>query len=71
MKNFLKSHTLLLALCLCLLTILGLCTLEKRSCLKVIIYEKIQFIIGFCPDSLIPSCQTTNSLQKLDSFKAF
>ena len=61
MKNFLKSHTLLLALSLCLLTILAICTLEKKSCLKIAIYKQMEFIIGSCRNHLESLCKTVNS----------
>ena len=61
MKNFLKSHTLLLALSLCLLTILALCTLEKKSCLKIVIYKQMEFIIGSSCNHLGSLCKIVNS----------
>ena len=48
MKTFLKSHTLLISLALCLSTVISLWTLEKNSCFKISLNQELEIKVGLC-----------------------
>ena len=48
MKSLPKSHTLLLVLVLCLSTLISLQTLEKNSCFKISVGQKLEIKVGLC-----------------------
>ena len=48
MKNFLKSHTLLTGLALCLSAIIGFQALKEKGYFEVQINEKTKIKVGHC-----------------------
>lgn len=48
MKSFIKSHTLLASLALCLSTVISLWTLEKDSCFTITLNQELEIKVGFC-----------------------
>lgn len=46
MKNFIKSHTLLLGIALCLSAVLSFWAIEKDSCLEINVDGKLKIKAG-------------------------
>ena len=46
MKNFIKSHTLLLSLALCLSTVLSFWALEKDRCFEIKMKERLEIKVN-------------------------